>query len=144
MTAASTKEARTWSLDHYLEVLDRKPGALAGSLALSQARSAGLFGEVHEQFWTAARRKLGDGAGTRALCRVLLLGRSLPLKAVTEAMSAALSIGSVDPEVVAIEARRIAERRPTSVVVIGEPRTTERPAPRLDNYDQLLSTGVGR
>ena len=44
-------------LDHYLEVLDYKPGALAGATALGAARASGSFTDVHERFWTAARRK---------------------------------------------------------------------------------------
>ena len=35
-------------LDHYLEALVRKPGALPGSTALEQARAAGKFTPVHE------------------------------------------------------------------------------------------------
>ena len=65
-------------LDHFLEVLSRKPGALPGSVALAQARSGGGFTAAHERFWQRARRKLGDGAGTRALIEVLLLHRHLP------------------------------------------------------------------
>ena len=33
-------------LDHYLEILVRKPGALPGSAALAQARAAGVFTSV--------------------------------------------------------------------------------------------------
>ena len=99
-------------LDHYLEILVRKPGALPGSTALAQARAAGAFSAAHERFWAEARRRLGDGAGTRALIGVLLLQRRLPAAVVIEAMNAALAIGSVDAEVVAIEARRIEARRP--------------------------------
>ena len=72
------KGTETLQLDHYLEVLDRKPGALAGSVALAQARATGAFTETHQRFWDQARRQLGDSAGTRALCKVLLLHRSLP------------------------------------------------------------------
>ena len=43
-------------LDHYLEVLTRKPGALPGSTALAQARAAGV---VHPD----ARGVLGRGPG---------------------------------------------------------------------------------
>lgn len=52
-------------LDHYLEILQRKPGALPGSTALAQARASGSFTPTHERFWAEARAKLGDGAGTR-------------------------------------------------------------------------------
>ena len=43
-------------LDHYLEVLVRKPGALAGSTALAAARASGAFTSAHQRFWDAARR----------------------------------------------------------------------------------------
>jgi hypothetical protein len=46
-------------LDHYLEVLVRKPGALPGATALAQAREQGAFTPTHQGFWTAARRKQG-------------------------------------------------------------------------------------
>lgn len=58
-------------LDHYLEILARKPGALAGSTALHQARASGAFSSTHETFLARARAKLGDGPGTRALIGVL-------------------------------------------------------------------------
>ena len=131
-------------LDHYLEILVRKPGALPGSTALAQARSSGAFSATHDAFWEAARRRLGDGAGTRALIGVLLLHRSLPAEAVMAGMRAALTIGSVEPDVVAVEARRSLEpdRPPALVVPIGA-RLAQRPAPTLGRYDELLA-GVGR
>ena len=69
-------------LDHYLEILARKPGALPGSVPLAQARADGSFTAAHEALWAQARRKLGDGAGTRALIEVLLLHRRLPAASV--------------------------------------------------------------
>jgi transposase len=132
-------------LDHYLEILVRKPGALPGSTALAQARACGAFTATHDQFWAAARHRLGDGAGTRALIGVLLLHRTMPAAAVTAGMSSALSVGSVDPDVVAVEARRSLEpdaSRPAVVVPIGA-RLAYRPTPSLAGYDQLLS-GAGQ
>ena len=64
-------------LDHYLEVLRFKPGALPGSTALAQARAAGVFTSAHEAFWAASRKVNGDADGTRELVDVLLLHRSL-------------------------------------------------------------------
>ena len=64
-------------LDHYLEILARKPGALPGATALAQARAAGTFTAEHEAFWAAARAGHGDAGGTRALVEVLLLHRHL-------------------------------------------------------------------
>ena len=91
------KGAEVLVLDHYLEVLSRKPGALPGSSALAQARSGGGFTAAHDRFWRRARRKLGDREGTRVLVEVLLLHRRLPFIAVHAALDAVERLGSADP-----------------------------------------------
>ena len=48
---ATMRGAEVLTLDHYLEVLTRKPGALPGATALSQARAAGTFTATHDAFW---------------------------------------------------------------------------------------------
>jgi transposase len=67
-------------LDHYLEVLARKPGAFPGATALAQAKASGAFTVSHQRYWDAARRDRGDGPGTRALVEVLLAHRTLPAR----------------------------------------------------------------
>jgi transposase len=140
------KGEQTLTLDHYLEVLVRKPGALPGSLTLAQARGSGAFTSAHERFWKRARRKLGDAAGTRALIEVLLLHRQLPFVAVHAALDAVESIGSCDPGLVAIEARRVADGRGTTAVTAdpGDRRSWSRPVPALAGYDALLGAGATR
>jgi hypothetical protein len=139
------KGTETLVLDHYLEVLMRKPGAMAGSIALAQARAAGAFSDAHDRLWSQARRQLGDGAGTRALCKVLLLHRNLPAEAVAAGIDAAISAGSVDPEVVAIEARTAHQTHPpadeAAVIPIRARDGVERAAPTLGGYDDLLAAG---
>jgi transposase len=133
------KHTQDLVLDHYLEVLGRKPGALAGATALAQARAQGVFTATHDRLWTAARRRHGDGAGTRALIEVLLLHRQLPATHVLAGIDAALGVGSVDPALVAIEARRLAEVPACPVVPITRvPGLQERPTPTLAGYDALL------
>jgi len=127
-------------LDHYLEILVRKPGALPGSTALAQARACGAFTPTHQRFWDQARRAKGDGAGTRALIGVLLLHRRLPAAAVLAGITKALAVACVDPEVVAIEARRVAAAKPDALVIpisVGDAR----PTPTLHGYDDLLASG---
>ncbi|MCX5554443.1 hypothetical protein [Streptomyces sp. NBC_00038] len=63
------------ALDHYLEVLLRKPGALDRSEALHQARAEGAFTAEHEAFWAMAQQQLGEIEGTKTLVRILLLHR---------------------------------------------------------------------
>jgi len=134
------KGAEVLVLDHYLEALVRKPGALPGASALAQARAAGGFTAAHERFWTRARRRLGDAGGSRALCEVLLLHRQLPFVAVHAALNTAERLGAVDPALVAIEARRLADgRRPTALVERPALGRFDRPAPSLAGYDALLA-----
>jgi len=133
------KYAEILVLDHYLEVLRRKPGALPGASALAQARAAGTFTAAHQRYWDAARRKHGDAAGTRALIEVLLAHRTLPAGALAAAMTAAVSSGITDPQVIVIEARRRAGGQAAPVIPIGALARYDRPAPALDAYDQLLT-----
>ncbi len=130
-------------LDHYLEVLGRKPGALAGATALVSARASGVFTPVHQRFWDAARRHLGDGPGTRALVGVLLLHRTMPAAAVSAGMNAAVSMSNFDADLVAVEARRsmLATITPIPVplpATAGPAAAIDRPVPSLADYDQLL------
>jgi len=126
-------------LDHYLEVLAIKTGAFPGATALARARAGGAFGAVHERFWREARRRLGDRDGTRALIEVLLLHRNIPADALVAGMARALSAGSIDAAVIAIEARRAEEPAIAAVVPIGEGLSRfDRPAPSIAGYDDLL------
>lgn len=132
------KGAEHLVLDHYLEVLKLKPGALPGATALARARAAGEFSIEHENYWRLARVRLGDAEGTRALIEVLLAHRTIPADALRAGMRAALAAGIVDPAVVLVEARRVADPDDTTVVPIGALSRYDRPAPSIAHYDQLL------
>lgn len=133
------KHTESLQLDHYLEILTRKPGALAGSTPLAQARAAGTFTDAHERFWAAARGKLGDAAGTRALIEVLLEHRRLPAHALTEALEAAGARKIVNVQAIITDARAMADRRSVAEVVpIGALSSYDRPAPDVASYDTLL------
>ena len=155
----TTRGASRLVLDHYLEILAGKPGALPGSTALAQARARRAFTATHEAFWQAARARHGDAAGTSALIEVLLLHRRLDDNAVLAGIRAALDAGSVAPDVVAIEARRCGlgtpsrpiqpapppHRSPAALVTLQArqqaartQRPDARPAPSVADYDQLL------
>ena len=93
-------------LDHYLEVLKTKPGALPGATALAQAKARGVFTQSHQSYWDAARSARGDAKGTRALIAILLAHRSMAAAALIAAMDRAVASGCLDPETVLIDARR--------------------------------------
>lgn len=149
------------NLDHYLEVLLAKPGALAGSSALAQARLDGVFTPTHERFWKQACHTHGDAKGTRALVEVLLLHRHRPAAAVIDAINTVLDAGSVSPELVAIEARKAAGgiHHGTEIVDLSDldldllPSASNdidihlngnHPLPTVDIYDQLLTRRGGQ
>ena len=134
------KGVETLTLDHYLEILTRKPGALPGATALVQARAAGTFTDAHQRFWDTARRHRGDQAGTRALIDVLLQHRRLPTEAIVTALEAANNTGIVDPMVVIVEARRHNDHQhPADVIPIGALARYDRPVPSVTVYDTLLT-----
>jgi transposase len=142
-------------LDHYLEILLAKPGALAGSSALAIARAEGTFTDTHQAFWDAAMAAHGRAEGTRALIAVLLLHRHRPAPAVLAGVTAALAAGSTSPELVALEARKAAgglgssdhvdlsdlelPERAGDTASAGPPPMRARPAPSVAVYDQLLT-----
>ena len=135
---AAGKHVEVLTLDHYLEVLTAKPGALPGATALAQARAAGTFTASHQRYWDAARSARGDGPGTRALIEILLAHRTLPGPALTAAMDRAVTSGALDPQVVLIDAR--AATHPVAPVIpIGALARYDRPAPTLTGYDDLLT-----
>jgi len=125
-------------LDHYLEVLKTKPGALPGATALAQAKARGVFTTSHQSYWDAARTARGDAAGTRALITILLAHRTIAAAALVTAMDRAVASGCLDPEAVIIDARR--EATPlVAVAAIGALARYDRPAPSLADYDDLLT-----
>ena len=114
-------------LDHFLEILLAKPGALDGSTALAQARTEGVFTEVHEAFWALARAKRGHAEGTRLLIEVLLMHRHLERTHVTAGIARALEAEAASPELVAVEARKAAAQA-----------EADQPVPEVDEDGELL------
>jgi transposase len=147
------KSGARLDLDHYLEALVRKPGALPGATALDQARAAGRFTPVHDAWWAAARKAHGDAAGTRALIEVLLLHRHMGHEHVVAGLAAALRAGALTADAVALEARKAADEpaqdqpapaAPQAAVASLTARRLDRlpldtrPLPSVAAYDQLL------
>lgn len=110
----TVKHGQSVQLDHYLEVLKAKPGALPGSTALARAREAGSFTSAHDAFWAASRRVNGDADGTRELIDVLLLHRFMHAGDIEAGIRAALQVGALSADVVAVEARRHATENQNS------------------------------
>jgi len=127
-------------LDHYLELLARKPGAMEHSLALSQERERGAWPAVLDELWVALTGRYGRSEAARQMVDVLMLCREHSPENVGRAAAGALAAGAIDGRAVAVLARR-AQTAHAPVALTGlQPRLAahERPAPDLADYDQLL------
>ncbi|MFJ9566062.1 IS21 family transposase [Streptomyces fuscichromogenes] len=134
-------------LDHYLEVLLRKPGALDRSEALHQARAEGTFTAEHEAFWALAKQQLGEIDGTKSLVRILLLHRHQQHSDVIAGLRAAIALGTCSEDVVALEARKSAQadgRAPTVTAVPAAPDPPEPADPQLPQVSHLTAHRLAR
>jgi transposase len=128
-------------LDHYLELLARKPGGLAHSLALAQERERGAWPAAFDELWTALADRYGRSEAARQMVDVLMLCRDHGPNRVALAVRGALAAGAHDGRAVAILARRAETAHPAPAPLTGlQPRLAAhaRPAPDLTDYDQLL------
>jgi transposase len=134
-------------LDHYLELLQRKPGGLEHSLALAQERERGTWPAAFDELWAALTARYGRSEAARQMVDVLMLCREHGPDQVALAVRGALTAGAHDGRAVAVLARRArgASRVPAPLTDL-EPRLQAhaRPAPDLADYDQLRDRGARR
>lgn len=132
-------------LEHYLDVLERKPGALAGSTPLAQWRAAGRWPASYDRLWAELNDRHGRRDGTKEMVGLLQLGRRHGQERLHAAVEAALALGCHDGAAVRhlLAADELARPRPAPVD-IGVLVRFERPPPTVDAYDQLLVAGVRR
>lgn len=127
-------------LDHYLELLARKPGALAGSLALHQERERGAWPDCFDELWRAIAAKVGASEAARQMVDVLMLVRDHGPEQVELAVRGALAAGAHDGRAVSVLATRAHRREPAAPLTDLDARLAghDRPTPDLSDYDQLL------
>jgi transposase len=136
------RQQQILDLDHYLDVLEKKPGAFAGSKPLEQWRQAGRWPGSYDQLWSELMKRHGKRAGTRQMIEMLTLGKEHGYDRLREAVESALDSGAHDISAVGylLKARHPSLDLPA--VDIGLLDRYERPLPLLNEYDRLLSTGV--
>jgi len=147
-------------LEHYLDVLIRKPGALAGSRPLAQWRTAGRWTAAYDELWQSLQQRHGKATGTRLMIEILQLGRKSGSARLTRTIEQALELGTHDaaavcyllraPELEALAAETAPPLHRTMLTgapgnYTGNytalmPQHFERPLPCMDNYDLLLTT----
>jgi hypothetical protein len=136
-------------LDHYLELLQRKPGGLEHSVALHQERDRGAWPDCFDQLWAALSERYGRSDAARQMVDVVLLCREHGPERVELAVRGALTAGAIDGRAVALLTRRSqsTQSAPPAPLTDLEPRLAahDRPAPGdLDQYDQLRNREAGR
>ena len=87
------KHQQVLDLEHYLDVLEHKPGAMAGSKPLEQCRQTGHWPASYDRFWEGLMRDLGKQAGTREMIAVLELNRVHGSVKLRQAIESAIEMG---------------------------------------------------
>ena len=126
-------------LEHYLDVLTKKPGALAGSTALEQCRAQGRWPISYDRFWDVLRQRQGKQEGTRAMIEILLLAREHGAAQIRQAVEEALEVGCSDVGAVRYLLSVGGQKQPppAAPVQIGALNRYDRPQPSLEDYDRL-------
>ena len=135
-----SRQQKVLDLEHYLEALSRKPGALAGSTPLEQCRAQGRWPGSFDRFWEALKQRRGKQDGTRAMVDLLLVGREQGYEVLQEAIEKTLAMGCSDVSAVLLllNTGKARQRGVPEPVEIGSLSRYDRPQPTTIDYDQLL------
>lgn len=133
----------TFDLEHYLDTLAHKPGALAGSKPLEQWRKAGRWPASYDRLWEELNARAGRSQGTKAMIEVLRLGREHGYARLQAAVETALALGCHDRAAIEHLLLSPTLARPAAAAVeVGALVQFDRPLPSVASYDQLL-VGAG-
>jgi hypothetical protein len=139
------RQQQILDLEHYLDVLYRKPGALAGSKPLEQKRQAGQWPPSFDRIWEALMERHGKQSGTRQMIDLLKLSQKHGQPKLEAAVESALSNSCYDTAAVQ-HLLNAADLRHTvcEAIDVGALERYARPLPAMLEYDQLLTTVGGR
>jgi transposase len=133
------------NLEHYLDVLEKKPGAMAGSTPLQQWRQAGRWPACLDQIWRDLEQRHGKNAGTREMITLVRAGGVEGWDRLIVAVEEALRLGVSDAAAVLhlLHMPDPEQRRQHAVALAKELMEFERPMPVMDEYDLLLTAPTG-
>ena len=135
-----SRRQQVLDLEHYLDVLERKPGAFAGSKPLEQWRAAGRWPASYDKLWDRLRARHGQQNGTRAMVAVVMLGREFGHERLRDAVASAVSLGASDVAAVRYLLTEAGlHKAPPGLVDVGLLARYDRPMPTVADYDVLLS-----
>lgn len=138
-------QQKVLNLEHYLDVLVNKPGALAGSMPLEQWRAQGRWPASFDRFWEKLQQRRGRQDGTRAMIEVLFAGAPARLRTGAPSGGASAGAGRLgcgrDPLPTGDGAAGAACSY--ARLEVGWLNQYERPQPNLQDYDRLLMASAG-
>jgi transposase len=127
-------------LEHYLDTLERKPGALAGSKPLERWRAAGRWPLSYDQLWASLNERHGKSAGTRLMIDLLQAGRRLGYGRLSAAIETAVLLNCMDAAAVHYLLNQVeSSNKSAPALEIGALSRYQRPLPDLAAYNQLLT-----
>ena len=132
-------------LNHYLDILEKKPGAMAGSTPLQQWRQAGRWPECLDRIWSQLEQRHGRSSGTRELITLVRAGSVAGWDRLIAAVQEALRLGVSDAAAVLhiLYMPDPEQRRRHALDLAEELAQFERPMPVMDDYDLLLTSTAG-
>jgi hypothetical protein len=129
-------------LEHYLDVLKRKPGASIGSKPLAAWRQRGLWPDSYDRLLEQLIHRHGQPSGTRQMIQVSLI-RPHGHARVRAAVEAAITLGCADAAAVQhLVAAADLTHAHHALTELGELSRFERPLPVMADYDGLLDHEV--
>jgi hypothetical protein len=132
-------------LEHYLDVLERKPGAMKGCTPLQQWRQAGRWPACLDTIWHELELRHGKSKGTREMIGLVRAGSIDGWDKLITAVKDALRLGISDAAAVLhlLHMPDPEQRHQYAVALADELQQYERPMPVMDNYDLLLANTTG-
>jgi hypothetical protein len=126
--------------EHYLDVLERKPGALAGSKPLAHWRAKGWWPASYDRLLDELIERHGKPSGTRQMIQVLALVRPHGHSRLRAATEQAVALGCADAAAIRhlITADDLVRAR-GEIIELGVLSRFERPLPVMTDYEGLLS-----
>jgi transposase len=137
------RQQQVLDLEHYLDVLERKPGAFIGSKPLAAWRAQGLWPASYDQLLDALIERHGQPSGTRQMIQVLSLIKPYGHERVRAAVAEASALGCADAAAVRhlVEAVDLTHAR-DAITELNALARFERPLPVMTDYDGLLGQEV--
>jgi hypothetical protein len=127
-------------LEHYLGVLQKKPGALAGSRPLQQWRERGRWPASMDRLWESFQIRYGKANGTREMIELLRYGQQHGWTRLLQGVDQALALGCSDAAAVRhLLSTAELTRASAPAIELGGLERYERPLPIMKEYDLLLS-----